>query len=83
MVSPFSTHQQQHAILAQQQSLLVAASAKSNSGSQTFPVNLHQPVSNGVYLPTQNWGIFRHQVPGMMMPITNQQKYVQVELKRC
>lgn len=83
MVSSFSTHQQQHAILAQQQSLLVAASAKSNSGSQTFPVNLHQPVSNGVYLPTQNWGIFRHQVPRMMMPITNQQKYVQVELKRC
>ncbi|KAJ0082877.1 hypothetical protein Patl1_10862 [Pistacia atlantica] len=77
MVSPFSTHQQQVAMLAQQQSLLIAASAKSNGGPQTFPVNVHQPVSNGTYLPTQNWGFRGHQVPGMMMPINNQQKYVQ------
>ncbi|XP_031249879.1 ADP-ribosylation factor GTPase-activating protein AGD5-like isoform X2 [Pistacia vera] len=78
MVSPFSTHQQQVAMLAQQQSLLIAASAKSTGGPQTFPVNVQQPVSNGTYLPTHNWGFHGHQVPGMMMPINNQQKYVQM-----
>lgn len=80
MVSPFSIHQQQLTMLAQQQSFTAAASANSSVGSQTFPVNVHQPGSNGIPLPIQNWGIVGHQVPGMMMSITDQQKYIQVEL---
>ncbi|KAK3188090.1 hypothetical protein Dsin_027651 [Dipteronia sinensis] len=79
MVSPFSVHQQQLATLSQQQSSLMANSAKSSGGSQTFPVvNVHQPGSNGIHLPNQSWGIVGHQVPGMMMPVTGQQKYVQM-----
>lgn len=78
MVSPFSIHQQQLAMLSQQQSFLAAASAKSNGGSQTFPINVHQPSSNGIHVPIQNWGIVGHQVPGMMMPVADQQKYVQM-----
>ncbi|KAK2644175.1 hypothetical protein Ddye_019370 [Dipteronia dyeriana] len=79
MVSPFSVHQQQLSTLSQQQSSLVANSSKSSGGSQTFPVvNVHQPGSNGIHLPNQSWGIVGHQVPGMMMPVTGQQKYVQM-----
>lgn len=83
MVSPFSIHQQQLAMLSQQQSFLAAASAKSNGGSQTFPINVNQPSSNGIHVPIQNWGIVGHQVPGMMMPVADQQKYVQVDLIKC
>ncbi|KAJ4703389.1 Arf GTPase activating protein [Melia azedarach] len=78
MVSPFSIHQQQLTMLAQQQSFTAAASANSSVGSQTFPVNVHQPGSNGIPLPVQNWGIVGHQVPAMMMSITDQQKYIQM-----
>lgn len=80
MVSPFSIDQQQLAMLSQQQSFLAAASVKSNGGSQSFPVNVHQPSSNGIHVPIQSWGVVGHQVPGMMMPIADQQKYVQVDL---
>lgn len=80
MVSPFSIDQQQLAMLSQQQSFLAAASGKSNGGSQSFPVNVHQPGSNGIHVPFQSWGVVGHQVPGMMMPIADQQKYVQVDL---
>lgn len=80
MVSPFSIDQQQLAMLSQQQSFLAAASGKSNGGSQSFPVNVHQPSSNGIHVPIQSWGVVGHQVPGMMMPIADQQKYVQVDL---
>lgn len=83
MVSPLSTYPEQLAMLTQRHSLLIAATAKSNGGPQTFPVNVHQPISNGAYLPTQNWGIVGHQVPVMMMPINNQQKYVQVKFMNC
>lgn len=80
MVSPFSIDQQQLAMLSQQQSFLAAAFVKSNGGSQSFPVNVHQPGSNGIHVPIQSWGVVGHQVPGMMMPIADQQKYVQVDL---
>lgn len=80
MMSPFSIDQQQLAMLSQQQSFLAAASVKSNGGSQSFPVNVHQPGSNGIHVPFQSWGVVGHQVPGMMMPIADQQKYVQVDL---
>lgn len=80
MVSPFSIDQQQLAMLSQQQSFLAAASVNSNGGSQSFPINVHQPGSNGIHVPIQSWGVVGHQVPGMMMPIADQQKYVQVDL---
>ncbi|KAK9268206.1 hypothetical protein L1049_010649 [Liquidambar formosana] len=78
MVSPFSVHQQQLTTLAQQQSVLMAAAAKSSEGSKTFSSNIHQPVSNGIHLPTQNWGSIGNQVPGMMMPVAELQKYMQM-----
>ncbi|XP_043689788.1 ADP-ribosylation factor GTPase-activating protein AGD5-like isoform X2 [Telopea speciosissima] len=73
MVSPFSTHQQQLAMLAQHQSLLMAATAKSNVGAPTFPGNNQQSGSNGTHtlggsLPTQNWSNVVYQVPGMTLP---------------
>ncbi|KAH7568981.1 hypothetical protein JRO89_XS06G0084100 [Xanthoceras sorbifolium] len=83
MVSPFSIHQQQLATLSQQQSSLVANSAKSSGGSQTFPVNVHQPGLNGIHLPNQSWGIASHQVPGMMMPAAGQNKYGQMGNGQC
>ncbi|GKV15878.1 hypothetical protein SLEP1_g26618 [Rubroshorea leprosula] len=47
MVSPFAMHQQQLAMLAQQQSVLMAAAAKSVPGSTQLLV------SNGMNIPTQ------------------------------
>ncbi|KAK9269517.1 hypothetical protein L1049_001293 [Liquidambar formosana] len=72
MVSPFAVHQQQLAILAQQQSLLMAAAAKSVGGVPKFPGNTQQPGSNGTNLPTQNWPNVGYQIPGMMMPVVRQ-----------
>ncbi|GMY24738.1 cytochrome P450 703A2 [Fagus crenata] len=53
MASSFSIHQQQMTMLGQQQSFLMAASAKSICGSQTFPATVHQPGSNAVHIPNQ------------------------------
>ncbi|GLT67341.1 hypothetical protein SLA2020_396570 [Shorea laevis] len=47
MVSPFAMHQQQLAMLAQQQSILMAAASKSVPGSTQLPA------SNGMNIPTQ------------------------------
>lgn len=69
MVSPYALHQQQLAILAQQQSLLMAAAAKSMGGAPKFPINAQQPSSNGANLPTQNWPNMGYQIPGMMMQV--------------
>ncbi|OMO80432.1 putative Stromal membrane-associated protein [Corchorus capsularis] len=66
MVSPFAMHQQQLAMLAQQQSLLMAAAAKS------APVNTQQPASNGTTVPAQIWPNMAYQIPGMMMPVAGQ-----------
>ncbi|GAV59483.1 ArfGap domain-containing protein [Cephalotus follicularis] len=73
MVSPFSIHQQQRAMLSQQHTFLMAASTKSGVGTQTFPANLHQPTA--YHLPIQNLASIGHQVPGMMMPMADLQKY--------
>ncbi|CAK7350692.1 unnamed protein product [Dovyalis caffra] len=80
MVSPFSVHQQQLAMLSQQQQFLMATAARSGGGSQTIPANAHRPSSNGIHLPAQGWGGYGYQVPGMVMPITDPQNYMQVEL---
>lgn len=81
MVSPFAMHQQQLAMLAQQQSLLMAAAAKSAGMDQKFPGIIQQPVSNGSNLPSQSWPNVGYQIPGLMMPVDGQaelQKVTQV-----
>ncbi|KAK6932492.1 Arf GTPase activating protein [Dillenia turbinata] len=78
MVSSFSLHQQQLAMLAQQQSLLMAATARANGGFQTFPGNAQYNASNGIHLPVQNWGNGGYQVAGMTMPVNELQVYMQM-----
>ncbi|GFZ12561.1 ARF-GAP domain 5 [Actinidia rufa] len=80
MVSPFSMHQQQLAMLAQQQSILMAATAKSTGVVPKFTGNAQQLGSNGTAIPTQNWPNVGYQFPGMMMPATGNndlKKYMQ------
>ncbi|KAJ9671742.1 hypothetical protein PVL29_025448 [Vitis rotundifolia] len=80
MVSPFSLHQQQLAMLAQQQSLLMAAAAKSTGVAPKFSINAQQHSSNGTNLPTQNWSNMGYQIPGMMMQAAgnnDMQKFMQ------
>ncbi|VVA29607.1 PREDICTED: probable ADP-ribosylation factor [Prunus dulcis] len=84
MVSPFAMHQQQLAMLAQQQSLLMAAAAKSAGMDQKFPGIIQQPVSNGSNLPSQSWPNVGYQIPGLMMPVDGQadlQKVTQSQTK--
>ncbi|KAF4377727.1 hypothetical protein F8388_004556 [Cannabis sativa] len=64
MVSPFAMHQQQLAMLAQQQSLLMAAA----KGDPKFPANT-QPLPNGTNVPIQSWPNMGYQIPGMMLPM--------------
>uniref|UniRef100_A0A5B7A690 Putative ADP-ribosylation factor GTPase-activating protein AGD5 n=1 Tax=Davidia involucrata TaxID=16924 RepID=A0A5B7A690_DAVIN len=81
MVSPFSIHQQQLAMLAQQQSLLMDAAAKSAGGLAKFPGNAQQLGPNGTNLHTQNWPNVGYQFPGMMMSAAGKnelQKYMQM-----
>ncbi|KAK2984713.1 hypothetical protein RJ640_004538 [Escallonia rubra] len=66
MVSPFAMHQQQIALLAQQQSFLMAAAAKSAGGMPKFPSNAQQPGSNGATIPSQNWPNAGYQFPAMV-----------------
>ncbi|KAK3199163.1 hypothetical protein Dsin_022578 [Dipteronia sinensis] len=71
MVSPFAMHQQQQlqlAMLAQQQSILMAA-AKSAGGDPKLSSSFQQLGSNGINLPTQNLPNMSNQIPGMMMPL--------------
>ncbi|PSS16215.1 ADP-ribosylation factor GTPase-activating protein [Actinidia chinensis var. chinensis] len=80
MVSPFAIHQQQLAMLAQQQSLLTAAAAKSAGVAPEFAGNAQQPGPNGTLLPTQNWPNVGYQFPGMTVPGAGNnepQKYMQ------
>ncbi|XP_057507262.1 ADP-ribosylation factor GTPase-activating protein AGD5-like isoform X2 [Actinidia eriantha] len=80
MVSPFAIHQQQLAMLAQQQSLLTAAAANSAGVAPKFAGNAQQPGPNGTLLPTQNWPNVGYQFPGMMVPGAGNnepQKYMQ------
>lgn len=52
IVSPFSMHQQHLAMLAQQQSLLMAAAAKSTGVDLKYPTGMQQPSPN---VSVQNW----------------------------
>lgn len=72
MVSPFAMHQQQLAMLAQQQSILMAAAVKSTGADPKFPVNTQQPLPNGTNIPIQVWPNMGYQIPGMMMPVAGQ-----------
>lgn len=79
MVSPFALHQQQIAMLAQQQSLLMAAAVKAGGVLPNFSGNA-QPGPNGTALPTPNWPNVGFQYPGMMTPAAGNndlQKYMQ------
>ncbi|KAG8386269.1 hypothetical protein BUALT_Bualt03G0131500 [Buddleja alternifolia] len=67
MVSPFSLHQQQLAMLAQQQSILMAAAANASGGMPKAPGNTQLGL-NGTNLPNQSWPNVGYQYPGMMMP---------------
>ncbi|KAG6754806.1 hypothetical protein POTOM_040604 [Populus tomentosa] len=78
MVSPFSVHQQQLAMLSQQQQFHMTAAARTGGGSQTLPASAHRPSSNGIHLPAQSWGSYGYQVPGMVMPSTYPQTYIQM-----
>lgn len=63
MVSPFSLHQQQLAMLAQQQSLLMAAAAKSTSGDPRYPASVQPPRPN---IPVQSWPAAAYPMSGVM-----------------
>ncbi|KAL5986870.1 hypothetical protein ACLOJK_015204 [Asimina triloba] len=88
MVSPFSVRQQQLAFLAQQQSLLMAAAAKSGSAAPSYPGKSLQPGSKdaqapGGGLPAHNWPNLGFPLPGMMMPAGGQndlQKHMQARI---
>lgn len=82
MVSPFAMHQQQLAMLAQQQALLIASVNKSAGADPKLPVNTQQPVANGTNIPFQGWPNIGYQIPGVMMPTAgqgDQQKVAQVD----
>ncbi|XP_073264564.1 ADP-ribosylation factor GTPase-activating protein AGD5 isoform X2 [Populus alba] len=84
MVSPFSVHQQQLGkMLSQQQQFIMATAAGSGNGSHTVPSKSHRPSSNGTHLPAQSWGNYAYQVPGMVMPITDPQKYIWEAANKC
>ncbi|XP_027187795.1 ADP-ribosylation factor GTPase-activating protein AGD5 isoform X2 [Cicer arietinum] len=63
MVSPFAMHQQQLAMLAQQQSLLMAAAAKSTGVDLKYPVGIQQPSPN---VSVQNWPATGFPTSGVM-----------------
>ncbi|XP_047177476.1 ADP-ribosylation factor GTPase-activating protein AGD5-like isoform X1 [Vigna umbellata] len=70
MVSPFSMHQQQLAML-QQQSLLMAAAAKSSGGDLKYPAGIQEPRPN---VPVQSWPATGYSISGalpMQVQITN------------
>lgn len=78
MVSPFSMHQQQLGMLAHQQSLLMAAAAKSTGGDPRYPASIQQPRPPNV--PIQSWPATGYSIPGVM-PMGGQgdlQKLMQV-----
>ncbi|KAL8510360.1 hypothetical protein ACS0TY_017245 [Phlomoides rotata] len=67
IVSPFAVHQQQLAMLAQQQSLLMAAAANASNGMPKVPVNTQLGL-NGTNLPNQVWPTVGYQFPGLTIP---------------
>ncbi|XP_047953886.1 ADP-ribosylation factor GTPase-activating protein AGD5-like [Salvia hispanica] len=66
IVSPFTAHQQQLAMLAQQQSLLIAA-ASNASGAMPKASNNKEIGLNSTNLPNQSWPNVGYQFPGMIM----------------
>jgi stromal membrane-associated protein len=54
MVSPFAAHQQQLALMSQQQALLMAALKAGNAPQMMIPGTANQLNANGT-LPFQNW----------------------------
>lgn len=71
-------HQQQLGMLAHQQSLLMAAAAKSTGGDPRYPANIQQPRPPNV--PIQSWPATGYSIPGVM-PMGGQgdlQKLMQV-----
>ncbi|KAG6385500.1 hypothetical protein SASPL_154335 [Salvia splendens] len=66
IVSPFAAHQQQLAMLAQQQSVLIAA-ASNASGAMPKASNNTEIGLNGTNLPNQSWPNVGYQFPGMIM----------------
>ncbi|PON44584.1 Arf GTPase activating protein [Parasponia andersonii] len=72
IVSPFAMHQQQLAMLAQQQSLLMAAAVKSAGADPKFPASTQQPMPNGTNVPIQGWPNIGYPIPGMIMPMAGQ-----------
>ncbi|KAK6134516.1 hypothetical protein DH2020_031750 [Rehmannia glutinosa] len=80
MVSPFSLHQQQIAMLAQQQSILMAAAANASGGAPKAPANTQQGL-NGTNFPNQSWPNVGYQFPGMTIPAAGKnelEKYMQM-----
>ncbi|XP_073143224.1 ADP-ribosylation factor GTPase-activating protein AGD5-like isoform X2 [Henckelia pumila] len=79
MVSPFSVHQQL-SLLAQQQSLLMAAAVNGSGGMPKVPGNaLQRP--NGTTSSNQIWPNVGYQLPGMVMPATGKvdlERYLQI-----
>ncbi|KAJ6291061.1 hypothetical protein OIU76_023169 [Salix suchowensis] len=67
-------------MLAQQQQFTMVTAAGSGNGSNTIRAKSHRSGSDGIHLPARGWGSHGYQVPGMAMPITDPQKYMQVEL---
>lgn len=65
-------HQQQLALLAQQQSFLMAAAAKSGCVDPKVLSATQQPGSNGTNYPVMNWPNMGQQVPGNTYPIGGQ-----------
>ncbi|XP_057539956.1 ADP-ribosylation factor GTPase-activating protein AGD5 isoform X2 [Amaranthus tricolor] len=78
IVSPFAVHQQQLAMLAHQQRLLMDAA----NGASKSPVAVQQPgLNGGANMPAQNWMNVGYQIPGLTMPSAGQhdlQKLAQV-----
>lgn len=73
-------HQQQVAMLAQQQALYMAA-AKAAGGGTPNGVNQQQAVANALNLASANWSNTGYQIPGMTNPVGGQadlQKLMQV-----
>ncbi|XP_068661295.1 ADP-ribosylation factor GTPase-activating protein AGD5-like [Aristolochia californica] len=73
MVSPYTIHHQQLAMLAQQQALLLAATAKPGGAPPQFTAETHHPGPNAPQIlssgsPAQNWSNVGFQIPGMMLP---------------
>ncbi|KAL3850775.1 hypothetical protein ACJIZ3_012657 [Penstemon smallii] len=80
MVSPFSLHQQQIAMLAQQQSILMAAAANASGAKPKAPGNTQLGL-NSTNLPNQSWPKVGNQFPGMMTPAAGKnelERYMQM-----